>query len=111
LTLPFEVGCQRVGDGRDELEALDALATDQIGQRLGIEQDPARASDQGAAGGQGADPVAGEDVEGETGGLEVAERWLAKVIGGLPGGGDREQAAMRDHAPFDRPVLPEVKTT
>ena len=63
----------------------------------GIEQDRTRASDQRSAGGQGADPVAGEDVEGEAGGLEVSERRPAQVVGVLPGGGGGEQAAVRDH--------------
>ena len=66
-------------------------------KRSRVEQDRTRASDERSAGGQGADPVAGEDVEGEAGGLEVSERWPAEVVGVLPGGGGGEEAAVRDH--------------
>ena len=90
----LEVGSQGVGKGRDELEALDAFASNEIGQRCRVEQDRTWASDKGAAGGQGADPVAGEDVEGEAGGLEVTEGRPAEVVGELPGGGGREEAAV-----------------
>ena len=44
---------QGLGDGRDELHAVDALPPDQLGQLRRIEQDVARAGDQRAAGGQG----------------------------------------------------------
>ena len=84
FALPLEVGRQGVGEGRDELEALDAFATDEIGQRTRVEQDRTGASDERSAGGQGADPVAGEDVEGEAGGLEVSERRPAEVVGVAP---------------------------
>ena len=97
LALPLEVGRQGVGEGRDELEALDAFAPDEIGQRCRVEQDRTGASDERSAGGQGADPVAGEDVEGEAGGLEVSERRPAEVVGVLPGGGGGEEAAVGDH--------------
>ena len=78
FALPLEVGRQGVGDGRDELEALDPFALDEIGQRRRVEQDRTRASDQRSAGGQGADPVAGEDIEGEARGLEVSQRGPAR---------------------------------
>ena len=48
-------------------------------ERCRVEQDRTRASDERAAGGQGADPVAGEDVEGEAGRLEVAQRRPAEA--------------------------------
>ncbi len=44
-----------------------------------------------------ANPVAREDVEGEPGDLEVAQRSLPKLVGLFPGSSDREQAAMGDH--------------
>ncbi len=97
FALSLKVGRQSVGQGRYELEALDAFATDEIGEATRVEQDRTRASDERSAGGQGADPVAGEDVEGKAGGLEVSERRPAQVVGVLPGGGGGEKAAVRDH--------------
>ena len=47
------------------------MPADVPGQPRRVEQDVPRAGDQRAAGRQCADPVAGEDVEGEGGGLEV----------------------------------------
>ena len=94
LALPLEVGRQGVGQGRDELEALDAFAPDEIGQRRRVEQDRTWATDKGAAGRQGADPVAGEDVEREARGLEVAQRRPSERVGALPGGGGGEEATV-----------------
>lgn len=51
---------QGLGDGRYEFQAVDAFPADQVGQLLRVEQDGAGARDQGAAGGQGPDPVAVE---------------------------------------------------
>ena len=56
-----------------------------------------RTSNERSAGGQGADPVAGEDVEGEASGLEMSQRRPAKVVGLLPGGGGGQKA--RDERP------------
>ena len=103
FALSLEVGRQSVGERRHELEALDAFAPDEIGKCRRVEQDRTRASDERSAGGQGADPVAGEDVEGEAGGLEVSKRRPAQVVGVLPGGGGGEQAAVRDHDPLGPP--------
>ena len=69
--LPFEMRRQRAGKRRNELEALDTFAPDEIGERGRVEQDRTRASDERSAGSQGADPVASENVEGKASGLEV----------------------------------------
>ena len=69
----------------------------EIGESRRVEQDRPGASDESPAGGECADPVAGEDVEGESGGLKVPERRLAKVVSVLPGGGGGEQAPVRNH--------------
>ena len=53
---------------------VDAVAADEPGQLRRVEQDLAGAGDERAAGRQGADPVAGEHVEGEGCRLEVPER-------------------------------------
>ncbi len=97
FALTLEVTCQGVGERRHQLEAVDAFAPDEVGKRGRVEQDRTGASNQRPAGGERADPVAGEDVEGETRRLQVSKRWSAQLVGVLPGGRGREQAAVRDH--------------
>ena len=105
------MGRKGVGESRNQLQALDAFAPDEIGQRRRVEQDRTRASDKGAAGRQGADPVAGEDIEAESRGLEVPQRRPAEIVGRLPGGGNGEEAPWGTITPLGRPVVPEVKMT
>ena len=97
------MGRKGVGESRNQLQALDAFAPDEIGQRCRVEQDRTWASDKGAAGGQGADPVAGEDIEAESRSLEVSQRRPAEIVGRLPGGGNGEESAVGDHDALGTP--------
>ena len=91
------MGRKGVGESRNQLQALDAFSPDEIGQRRRVEQDRTWASDKSAAGRQGADPVAGEDIEAESRGLKVPERRPAEIVGRLPGGGNGEESTVGDH--------------